>query len=88
MTLTGSSPLDAGASVIQALHGRYSGQPASLPGGFTLNGKRCDATISVAVAPWPQPAVAVPAAAAQVSTQDKPPGRSKPNKPHGERPNS
>lgn len=82
VSLISTSTLDAGASITRTLHGQYSGQPA-LPGSFTLNGKRCDATVVVGTAPEPRAPVTAAPSSIAVSTWDKPPGRHKPKKPHG-----
>ncbi|HZM83868.1 MAG TPA: serine/threonine-protein kinase [Candidatus Limnocylindrales bacterium] len=78
VTLTSPSTLDPGASVTHTLHGRYTGQPTVIPtvmaAAFTLNGTRCDATITTIITA-PAPAVTVtaasPASVAQASTPDK-----------------
>jgi hypothetical protein len=87
VTLASASTLEAGASVTQALHGRYAGQPDGMPGAFTLNGKRCDAIVIFAATLQPQATVgAAPSVVAQTSTWNKYVSKHQPSKPHRKRP--
>lgn len=77
--LASNSTLDLGTSVTHTLHGRYTVGPTTMPAAFTLNGKRCDVTITTPPAPAQTVTAAPPVTVAQVSTPDKtPPGNTNP----------
>jgi eukaryotic-like serine/threonine-protein kinase len=86
VTVTSLSTLDAGASVSQTLNGRYVEEPTDLPRAFTLNGKRCDATITTRVTAPPS---AQPVTVTQATTlTNSPPDKHKQEKSHRKHPRS
>jgi hypothetical protein len=84
VTVASLSTLDAGASVSQTLNGRYVDEPTALPSGFTLNGKRCDATITAQTAA--QPSVPLVTVGQAATLGNSPTGKHKQERPHRKHP--
>ncbi|MBV1854325.1 serine/threonine-protein kinase [Catellatospora tritici] len=84
VTVTNLPTLPSGLPAVLALTGRHAGIPDQPATGFTLNARRCDATITIRTAA-PQPPA--PATVARPTTPgESPPRPHKPEKPHGKHP--